>query len=160
MAFEFSDGLNWAMAAPFAAALIAPAAKRMFGANAAWLLALVPAGIFAYLCGFIEPVSHGQGVHSAPIDWLPHYHIHYSLFVDGLSLVFALLISGIGTCIILYAGGYLKGHADHGRFLSFMFLFMGSMLGVVLADNLITLFILLGADLDHLLPVDRLQPSS
>ena len=129
------------MAAPFAAALVAPMVKKAMGHNAAWLLALVPAGIFVYLCGFIYAVSGGHGVRPEPIAWLPQYDIHYSLFVDGLSLVFALLISGIGTCIILYAGGYLKGHAEHGRFLSFMFLFMGSMLGVVLADNLITLFI-------------------
>lgn len=142
MAFEFSDGMNWAMAAPFAAALIAPYAKRILGHNAAWILALVPAAIFVYLCGFIDAVSHGPGfVKPDPIQWVPQYHIQYSLFIDGLSLVFGLLISGIGTCIILYAGGYLKGHADQGRFLSFMFLFMGSMLGVVMADNLITLFI-------------------
>ena len=130
------------MAAPFAAALIAPTVKRFLGHNAAWLLALVPAAIFAYLCGFIHEVADGAGfVRPAPIEWLPHYGIQYSLFIDGLSLVFALLISGIGAFIILYSGGYLKGHADQGRFLSFMFLFMGSMIGVVLADNLITLFI-------------------
>ncbi|SNY92768.1 multisubunit sodium/proton antiporter, MrpA subunit (TC 2.A.63.1) [Cohaesibacter sp. ES.047] len=130
------------MAAPFAAALLAPFAKRVMGHNAAWLLALVPAAIFIYLCGFIGPVSHGgEGVRSTPIPWLPQYDINYSLFVDGLGLVFALLISGIGACIILYSGGYMKGHSEQGRFFSFMFLFMGSMLGVVLADNLITLFI-------------------
>ncbi|PLW76988.1 putative monovalent cation/H+ antiporter subunit A [Cohaesibacter celericrescens] len=140
MAFEFSDGLNWAMAAPFAAALVAPFAKRMLGHNAAWLLALVPAAIFVHLCGFIEAVAAGNVVRSTPLAWLPQYNIQYSLFVDGLSLVFALLISGIGTCVILYSGGYLKGHPEQGRFLSFMFLFMGSMLGVVVADNLITLF--------------------
>ncbi|WP_316858088.1 putative monovalent cation/H+ antiporter subunit A [uncultured Cohaesibacter sp.] len=141
MAFEFSDGLPWAMASPFAAALVAPYAKRIMGHNAAWLLALVPAGIFVYLCGFIGAVASGHGVHSTPIEWLPQYGIQYSLFADGLGLVFALLISGIGTCIILYSGGYMKGHGEQGRFLSFMFLFMGSMIGVVLADNLITLFI-------------------
>ena len=142
MAFEFSDGMNWAMAAPFAAALIAPYAKRILGHNAAWVLALVPAAIFIYLCGFIKTVSGDAGfVKPEPLQWLPQYHITYSLFIDGLALVFALLISGIGTCIILYAGGYLKGHVDQGRFFSFLFLFMGSMLGVVLADNLITLFI-------------------
>jgi multicomponent Na+:H+ antiporter subunit A len=54
---------------------------------------------------------------------------------------FALLISGIGTFIILYAGGYLKGHPQQGRFFSFLFLFMGAMLGLVLGNNLISLFI-------------------
>ena len=45
------------------------------------------------------------------------------------------------TLIILYSGGYLKGHPQQGRFIAFMFLFMGSMLGVVMADNLIALFV-------------------
>src|SRR5690606_13644865 len=49
--------------------------------------------------------------------------------------------SGIGTFIVLYSGGYLKGHPHHGRFFSFIFLFMGSMLGLVTGDNLITLFV-------------------
>ena len=133
MAMEFGGGLNLALATPFAAAVFAPYLKRLLGHNVAWLLALVPAGIFVYLCRFIEPVATtGHGVHITPLAWLPQYGIQYSLFVDGLSLVFALLISGIGTLIILYSGGYLKGHADQGRFLSFMFLFMGSMIGVVL----------------------------
>ncbi|WP_321339000.1 putative monovalent cation/H+ antiporter subunit A [uncultured Cohaesibacter sp.] len=142
MALEFGGGLNLALATPFAAAVVAPYLKRLMGHNVAWLLALVPAGIFVYLCRFIGTVAtSGHGVHITPLEWLPQYGIQYSLFVDGLSLVFALLISGIGTLIILYSGGYLKGHADQGRFLSFMFLFMGSMIGVVLADNLMTLFI-------------------
>ncbi|WP_114010165.1 putative monovalent cation/H+ antiporter subunit A [Cohaesibacter intestini] len=141
MAFEFSDGLYFAMAAPFVAALIAPHLWRLMGHNAAWLLALVPASIFVYLCGFIELVAHeGVGVKPTPITWLPQYNIQYSLFVDGLSLLFALLISGIGIFIILYAGGFLRKHPEQGRFFCFLFLFMGSMLGVVLADNLLTLF--------------------
>ncbi|MCT4654870.1 MAG: putative monovalent cation/H+ antiporter subunit A [Cohaesibacter sp.] len=140
MTLDFSDGTYLAMMAPFLAALVAPIAKRVLGHNAAWLMALVPAAIFFHLCNYITPVSLGTPV-VLTADWLPIYDIKYSLFIDGLSLLFALLISGIGTFIILYAGGYLKGHADQGRFFSFLFLFMGSMLGVVMADNLITLFI-------------------
>ncbi len=67
--------------------------------------------------------------------------MNFSVYVDGLSTLFALLISGIGTFIILYAGGYLKGHPQQGRFFSFLLMFMGSMLGLVLGNNLISLFI-------------------
>ena len=130
------------MLAPFAAAIVAPFAWKRLGFNAAWLLALVPASIFAYLCSFIDTVSHGgSGYKTEPMTWLPQYQIQYSLYIDGLSLVFGLLISGIGTLIILYAGGFLRKHPEQGRFFSFLFLFMGSMMGVVLADNLMTLFI-------------------
>jgi len=65
----------------------------------------------------------------------------FSFYADGLALLFATLISGIGTFILIYAGGYLKGHPQQGRMFAFLLLFMGSMLGVVLSDNLITLFV-------------------
>jgi multicomponent Na+:H+ antiporter subunit A len=52
-----------------------------------------------------------------------------------------LLISGIGALIVLFSGGYLKGHPRQGRFFSFMLMFMGAMQGLVLADGFITLFV-------------------
>lgn len=129
-----------AVLAPFLAAAIAPLATRYLKHNAAWLLALVPAWIFFHFAGFVGPVSHGETFVAAR-EWAPSYGINLSFFIDGLSTLFALLISGIGTFIILYAGGYLKGHPQQGRFFSFLFLFMGAMLGLVTGNNLITLFI-------------------
>jgi len=129
-----------AVLAPFAAAALAPFATKVLKHNAAWPLALVPAWIFFHFSGFVPGVSQGESFKAA-WEWAPSYSVTLSFFVDGLSMVFALLISGIGTFIILYAGGYLKGHPQQGRFFSFLFLFMGAMLGLVLGDNLITLFI-------------------
>src|SRR5918996_497819 len=58
------------------------------------------------------------------------------------SLTFlALLITGIGTLIVLYSGGYLKGHPHQGRFLSFILMFMGAMLGLVVSDSFLMLFV-------------------
>ncbi|MEP5068211.1 putative monovalent cation/H+ antiporter subunit A [Roseibium sp.] len=129
-----------AVLAPFAAAVVAPFATRIFKQNAAWLLALVPAWIFYHFAGYIGPVSHGETFTPA-VEWAPSYGINLSFYIDGLSTLFALLISGIGTFIILYAGGYLNGHPQQGRLFSFLFLFMGAMLGLVTGNNLITLFI-------------------
>jgi len=134
------DTTLYAVLAPFAAAVVAPFLTRWFKHNAAWPLALVPALIFLHFTGFIEPVSQGESF-VASKAWAPSYGVNFSVYVDGLSTLFALLISGIGTFIILYAGGYLKGHPQQGRFFSFLFLFMGSMLGLVLGNNLISLFI-------------------
>ncbi len=69
------------------------------------------------------------------------FQVNFSLYLDGLSLTFALLVTGIGALIVLYAGGYLKGHEDQGRFFSFILMFMGSMLGLVVADSFLTLFV-------------------
>ncbi|MCA9063012.1 MAG: hypothetical protein KDA96_08135, partial [Planctomycetaceae bacterium] len=73
--------------------------------------------------------------------WVPELNLTVSLRLDGLSLLFGLLISGIGSVVLVYAGAYLKGDDRLGRLLLLLLLFMGSMLGLVLADNLLTLFI-------------------
>ncbi|WP_269581425.1 putative monovalent cation/H+ antiporter subunit A [Roseibium sp. Sym1] len=134
------DTTLYAVLAPFAAAAVAPFLTRWFKHNAAWPLAIVPALIFLHFTGFVEPVSQGESF-VASKAWAPSYGVNFSVYVDGLSTLFALLISGIGTFIILYAGGYLKGHPQQGRFFSFLFMFMGAMLGLVLGNNLISLFI-------------------
>ena len=73
--------------------------------------------------------------------WVPTLDVRFSWFLDGLSLTFALLITGIGTLIVLYSGGYLKGHPQQGRFLAFIFMFMGAMLGLVVSDSFLMLFV-------------------
>ena len=105
-----------------------------------WLLALLPLGLTLYFAQFIERVAFGETV-STGFDWLPALGVRLSFYLDGLSLTFALLICGIGTLIIIYAGGYMAGHPQRGRFLSFLLMFMASMLGLVLADDVLTLFV-------------------
>ncbi len=126
--------------APFIAAAIAPILFRFTKQYTGWVLAIIPASIFIFLLSFIEPISQRRFI-QAGFEWVASYGIRFTFFIDGLSLTFALLISGIGTFIILYSGAYLKGHVHQGRFFSFMMMFMGSMLGLVLADNMITLFV-------------------
>ncbi|MFN4211034.1 MAG: proton-conducting transporter membrane subunit, partial [Devosia sp.] len=125
--------------APFVAALLAPLAQRLTRPFAGWVLAAVPLAIFAFLLTLVEPVI-ANGAVSASIGWVPAYDLNLSFFVDGLSLTFALTISGIGALIVLYSGAYLKGHPHLGRFLGFLLAFMGAMLGLVLADNMLALF--------------------
>lgn len=125
---------------PFLAALIAPWLTNRLGHNAAWLLALAPLAIFVHFLGFSAEIANGEIV-TGGFKWVPSYNVSFSWLIDGLSLTFALLISGIGALIVLYSGGYLKGHAQLGRFFSFMLLFMGAMLGVVVSDSFLMLFV-------------------
>ncbi|WP_052161588.1 putative monovalent cation/H+ antiporter subunit A [Hoeflea sp. BAL378] len=125
---------------PFLAALIAPWMTRRLGHNAAWILALAPLAIFIHFLGFAGEMADG-GVVTGGFAWVPSFNVSFSWLIDGLSLTFALLISGIGALIILYSGGYLKGDAQLGRFFSFMLLFMGAMLGVVVSDSFLMLFV-------------------
>jgi multicomponent Na+:H+ antiporter subunit A len=125
--------------APFAVAVVAPSVQRAVGAFAGWLLALVPALIFIFLWSFLGPVAAGQPV-AASLGWAPVHGLALGFRIDGLSLTFALAISGIGTLILIYSGPYLRGHEHQGRFFAFMLMFMGAMLGLVLADNMVALY--------------------
>lgn len=74
-------------------------------------------------------------------SWVPQYGINLNLRIDGFSLLFALLISGIGSLIYLYTHKYLYGQKNIDKFFAYLTLFMSSMLGLVLSDNTIALFI-------------------
>ena len=101
---------------------------------------LLALALFAALLQAIPAVSAGESLRFA-WDWVPSLGISLSFLIDGLSLIFGLLITGIGALVFLYSSKYLAGHAHFTRFALFLALFMLSMLGLVLADNLLTLFV-------------------
>jgi multicomponent Na+:H+ antiporter subunit A len=130
----------YALLLPFIVALFAPAITRLLKHNAAWVLALAPAALFAHFLTFVDDVSQGGRV-TGGHQWVPSFNVNFSWLIDGLSLTFVLLITGIGTLIVLYSGGYLKGHRHQGRFFSFILMFMGAMQGLVLSDSFLMLFV-------------------
>ena len=105
-----------------------------------WVGVAVPA-LATLGFGFAVPTVAGGDSIRVAADWVPSLGVSLSFLIDGLSLTFAVLISGIGALVMLYAGSYLAGHAHFGRFVVLLLLFMAAMLGLVLADNLITLFV-------------------
>jgi multicomponent Na+:H+ antiporter subunit A len=107
---------------------------------AGWLPVLLAAAIFAALLQAVPSVASGEPLR-AVWPWVPSLGVSLSFWIDGLSLTFGLLISGIGALVFLYAGTYLRGHPHFIRFMLYLTLFMLSMLGLVLADNLLTLFV-------------------
>lgn len=129
-----------ALLLPFLGAIVAPLLTRILGANAAWVLALIPVAILLHFSGFSAEIARGEVVTGGYV-WVPSFNVSFSWLVDGLSLTFILLISGIGALIVLYSGGYLKGHPHQGRFFSFLLMFMGSMLGLVASDSFLMLFV-------------------
>jgi len=126
--------------AGFIAALGAPAVVRVGKTRAGWLIALVPAALCGYFFWQSPAVFSGQAV-VLDWPWVPSLGLGLSFRLDGLGLILALLISGIGALVAVYAGEYLKGRPDMGRFFLYHLMFMASMLGVVLADNLLALFV-------------------
>ncbi len=96
--------------------------------------------MFVWLLKQLPEVMHGHPVEQH-FSWVKKLGLEVAFRLDGLSLLFALLISGIGILILLYTQGYFKGHPQQGRFLMYIIAFMASMLGVVLADHLLLVFI-------------------
>ncbi len=107
---------------------------------AALLSVLLPFVLTAIFAWQIPVIANGERLAFSQ-DWMPSLGIALSFSLDGLSLIFALLISGIGTLVTLYSTAYLFDHPHYRRFVLYLLAFMASMLGLVLADNLITLFV-------------------
>jgi multicomponent Na+:H+ antiporter subunit A len=124
----------------FAAAILAPTVCRIAGRASGWILALLPLGLTAYLAGSAPSVWSGEPISTAT-RWVPSLGLDLTFRLDGLSLLFALLIAGIGVLVVIYSGEYLAGHPHLGRYYFALLMFMGSMLGLVLADNALLLFV-------------------
>lgn len=122
------------------------AAESEVGPESPAALAATSAGIatallvVAWLAAQIPAVAAG-GVARLGVAWLPALGVEASLRIDGLSLLFGLLISGIGALVLLYAHRYIAGHRHAARLQLYLVLFMLSMLGVVLADDAVLLFV-------------------
>jgi multicomponent Na+:H+ antiporter subunit A len=84
---------------------------RVYGGPAGWISVLIPAAIFAWFLQFLGPVAAGEQV-LLGIDWVPSMDIRLSILIDGLSLTFGLLISGIGALVTLYSTKYLGNHPN------------------------------------------------
>src|ERR1041384_2747991 len=132
--------LTAAVLSGFVLALAAPGLYRLTGRAASWILALLPLALTAYFASFLGVIASGEAFR-ARHDWVPSLGVSLSFTLDGLSLLFALLIGGVGALVLVYAGGYLAGHPQLGRLYAFLLMFIASMLGLVLADNVLALFV-------------------
>nr|WP_238531586.1 proton-conducting transporter membrane subunit [Nitritalea halalkaliphila] len=130
----------FAVLAGFLVAALIPFFSRFLRDKGARLFPLLPLGLLGYFASFIGQVSIDSG-YTVSYSWVPSLGINFDFHLDGLSLLFTLLITGIGTLVFLYTAAYLKGHPYLERFYGYLSMFMAAMLGLVLSDNILTLFI-------------------
>lgn len=126
--------------AAIAGVALARALPRVLGSRVAWLGAASAGAVFAMLLSIAPGVLDGHAL-TWSVSWLPTLGVNLSLRLDGLALLFALLISGVGVLVFVYAAGYMAGTPGAARLSSTLMLFMGAMLGVVLSDNVLALFV-------------------
>lgn len=124
----------------FILALVLPVISAWFPKRWLFAVAVLPLVLFIYLLTYLPLVANGNH-YAINYDWVPSLQINFNFYIDGLSLLFALMITGIGTLVYLYAADYMKNFKGVFSFFSYLSMFMASMLGMVLSDNIFTLFI-------------------
>jgi multicomponent K+:H+ antiporter subunit A len=126
------------LALPFLGALLllfVPAGQRKLSG---WLAGIFTLGACVLLLLTATTVFDGTIIRWR-VEWLPSLGVAFGLRIDGLAMLFGLLILGIGLLIVVYSAYYLSPTDSSPRFFCYLLVFMGAMLGVVLADNLILL---------------------
>ena len=135
-----SDVITLILALPFSGALLlmfVPTEQRRLSG---WLAGIFTLGACVLLLLTAMTVFDGTVVRWR-VEWLPSLGVAFGLRLDGLAMLFGLLILGIGLLVVVYSAYYLSPADSSPRFFSYLLLFMGAMLGVVLADNLILLVV-------------------
>ncbi|MEO0681069.1 MAG: proton-conducting transporter membrane subunit, partial [Pseudomonadota bacterium] len=110
-------------------------------AVAAGLLVALLSAAGALGFALLQPAVTGGEAVSFVRPWAPSLGVDLAFRIDGLSLVFGLLITGFGAVIAVYALRYLRGHPHLTRFFLYLGLFELGMVGLVTADDVMTLFV-------------------
>jgi multicomponent Na+:H+ antiporter subunit A len=119
---------------------LAPFLRKYLKNQAGWIYALWPFSGFLYYLSLLPSINQGI-ILTESYEWLPAFGINFTFYVDGFSLLFSLLVLGIGTFILVYAGYYMRPYPMKGRFLGYLLLFMTAMQGIVISGNLLTMFV-------------------
>ncbi|UXU83183.1 Na+/H+ antiporter subunit A [Mammaliicoccus sciuri] len=126
---------------PLIFAIIIPILYRFYkGTHLGWFVLPIPIIIFSYFMSYIN-VPDSEKPFIVIWDFMPRLGMNFSVHLDGLSLLFASLITGIGALVVLYSITYLSKNESLGNFYCYLLMFMGAMLGVVLSDNLLMLYL-------------------
>jgi multicomponent Na+:H+ antiporter subunit A len=104
------------------------------------LSALLPLVLFIGAAVQVPEIQK-NGALAMAFDWVPSLNVRFDVVLDGLSLLFVLIITGIGFLVTIYADAYLAGHRQINRFFVYLQSFLLSMVGLVLSNNLILLFV-------------------
>ncbi|WP_181686152.1 hydrogen gas-evolving membrane-bound hydrogenase subunit E [Halorhabdus salina] len=123
------------LALPFLAAAVTPLLYRVVGERVAYFAAAVAAGAFALIASQFG--THG----TVSLQWIPALDVSLALYVDGLSLLLGLIVSGVGVLIFTYSGAYMHDEPGKAKYYTTLLVFMGAMLGVAFAADLLALFV-------------------
>jgi NADH-quinone oxidoreductase subunit L len=127
---------------PIVLSLWVPLVARAGGRVRDSFVVLVSLVTTAFAVSMIPEVYFHTLVNSeCTVSWIPSLNIDAGVLIDPLSILFATLIAFFSLVIIIYSLGYMKGEESLTRYYFFMLLFIGSMIGLVMSDNFLQMFI-------------------
>ncbi|MBW4854618.1 Na+/H+ antiporter subunit A [Bacillus safensis] len=134
--------IHFAILSPFLLAFVVPFLyKYVKRIHTGWFVLILPILLFTYFIQMLHITSNGRTLFSQA-EWIPSLGMNFTVYVDGLSLLFTLLITGIGALVVLYSIFYLSKEKEQlGSFYTYLLMFMTAMLGVVLSDNMVVLYL-------------------
>jgi len=136
---DYAAWLCWAI--PFAGSLFIPLVAKFRRRSVGWYAVAIT--FLATVCtvSLIPSVigAHGEA-HVYSIPWMPAVNINLSVLIDPLSIMMANIAACIGLLIMIYSVNYMKTEKATPRFFFFMLLFVGGMLGLVMANNLLQMY--------------------
>jgi multicomponent Na+:H+ antiporter subunit A len=125
---------------PFLLAGILPLVEKLLKEKIGWYASAVSFLSLLLVALSAPEIIHGGTIQKS-VEWLPSMGLNFSFYVDGLSIMFGFIVSGIAVIIMSYSNGYMSKKEDLPRYYQQLLLFMGSMLGMVFSANTIQLFI-------------------
>ncbi|GGA72764.1 Na+/H+ antiporter subunit A [Ornithinibacillus halotolerans] len=134
--------LHFLILLPFLACIFIPFIYKKLNIHLGWIVVFVPLFIFINYLLFIPSISKGN-YHAFSMPWIPSLGINFDIYMDGLALLFGLIISGVGTLVVVYSIFYMdKNREALHNFYIYLLLFMGAMLGLVSSDHVLVLYTL------------------
>ncbi|WP_051063316.1 hydrogen gas-evolving membrane-bound hydrogenase subunit E [Ilumatobacter nonamiensis] len=130
----------WLLALHLALAAAAPVVARSQGSRVMLFCALAPAATLVWT--IVAAVSGGADADAITgVGWVPELGLELTLRVDAFALLWTGIISGVGVAVFVYSASYFEGDPDVGAFATRLTAFAGAMLGIVVADNLLLLYV-------------------
>ncbi|MDD3042714.1 MAG: proton-conducting transporter membrane subunit [Methanosarcinaceae archaeon] len=135
-----SNAIVIAVFLPFIVTWTLPLLYKVFKQRIGWIAAAIAFTCFALVAQVVPYTMAGTPIKDSWL-WLPSAGLSFDIYGDGMAVLLALIVTGVGVIIMSYSTGYMSTKEDLPRYYQWLLLFMGAMLGVAFTDNTIQMFV-------------------
>src|SRR5690625_2953631 len=114
--------------------------RKLSKLHIGWIVTAVPILLFITFLRYMPQIVNGK-TFTSTFQWIPSFDVNFLTHLDGLSMIFSLIITGMGILVVLYSIYYLSKEESLKHFYIYLLLFMGGMLGVVFVDHMMLFYL-------------------